>query len=147
MIKRFADFFRKKEIIEEPVETQKELNKRLMNSIENGDYWAFTDAIQKGADINHESIEMGYTGAPEEYTITPLTSCIMHGEDKMIKDLLNLGVELNYPDKTVDDDIYDYILKIMGKEDGGNIIKLLIKKYPNYMEERKLRIDSKKYNI
>jgi len=138
MIKKFKDFFNKHTLRyeQEVPKTQKELDLYMLTAIDDDSYESFVDAIERGADINR-SVDTG-----KGYLIDALTSCVMLSRIKMLKYLINKGVDI------FNNNNYNYIMKMMiDKKDRKEIFNVISKKYPNFEEELAIRKDAKKYNL
>ena len=135
MIEKFKDFFKNRSFKyeQEIPKTQDELDTYLLDAIGDDSYESFVDAIERGADIN-KSID-----TERGYLINPLVTCIMLDKIKMIKYLINVGVDF--------DEHYDYMMKMISKEYRMEIVKLILKKYPNFYKEREKKKDANKYNL
>lgn len=157
-LSKYKDFFKKTNLLDVDKDdfTQEELDNRLDEFIRKDNYYEFCDIIKKGADINKWTKNYKFTNyfAPDGtvqsqinpndfYYTTPLIFCIMLGEVKFIKFLVDRGVDLiNQPE-----DIYDYIIKMFGAEDGKKVINYIIKKRPSFMSDRESKLTANKYNI
>jgi len=143
MIKKFESFFSKKKV--NPL-YQDKLDAKLDEAILRQDYYAFIDIIKKGANINKYTKNSGYPNSfysEGKYYTTPLIDCIMRDLIKFIKYLIDCEVDLF--DQPMD--IYDYINKILEPKYRKEVIDYIIKKHPDFMEERERRNDVKKYNL
>ena len=117
---------------------------RLNNSIENFDYFNFNDSINKGADINNVTVG-GQDISQNNYYVSHLILCLIYSNMKMFKRLIELNVELI--NVITDDDIYDYINKILSPLELGIAIKHILKKHPDFIKDVEIRKNTKKYNI
>ena len=162
MFTKFKDFFKQKEPKLDTRQyysntgireyTQEELDDNLFKSISTADYNTFTDMIKRGANINKvENLDY-------ERTRSPLTNIIYgwrymeRDRFKFLKVLFESGVNLfDYtelgPEGTFEVDIYDSINKLVEPEYRQKTIDCLLKNYPNYMEERELKMNVNKYNL
>lgn len=159
MFTKFKDFFKEKTltnklqyVTDNGVEeyTQDELDDNLFDAIDKNDYVTFVDMIERGANINKVK-EYG-----SDRIWTPLTSCLYSdgsNQIKFLKYLINSGVELFgnkiYSfDEIEEVDIYgDINTLIFDKKDKQEIMNCILKKHPDFMEEREMRMKSNKYNL
>jgi len=145
MFKKFKDYISNNSTASSNIEeSQEELNFMLNNSIRTCDYCDFNYSINKGADINNITIG-GKDKDDDDYYVSPLILCIIYDRIKMFKKLIDLNVDLI--NVISDDDIYDYIMKMMTVDNRKNIIKYIIEKHPDFMKDYEIRQNSKKYNI
>jgi ankyrin repeat protein len=131
MIKKLKDFINSHTLkYEQDIpKTQEELSTYLLTAIRDNSYESFVDAIKRGADVNF------IKGA----NITPLLMCIYGDKIEMVKYLINAGADFF--------DYYDYMKKLLNEKDFKDVLKVILKKYPNFEEEIKMRKDAKKYNL
>lgn len=156
MIKKFKDFFKKKNTDNNLVNySQKEIDDNLLKSIKYEDYNAFDKMLKLGANVN----QVVDDGSGRNFTTTPLLQCIfaMINEDlryKFICKLIDYNVDLfgniaYTPRGPYEVDIYeilsDKILSYHTKND--EILKYILQERPNFLQERDIRQNINKYNL
>ena len=126
--------------------TQDELDDNLFDAIKNHDYSTFVDMIERGANIN----KVKNFGRDE--IITPLTKVIYHMafenyQAKFLKYLINSGVELFEDYIGENFDVIKCINTLVFQNDRKDVIDCILKKHPDFMKEREVRMVSNKYNL
>jgi len=150
----FKTFLKKKKSI---IYTQDELDNKLFDSIYSHNYKLFCEMIKLGANINIvktlPSLIYYY------FDMSPL-QCIIYNwkgsnkkQYKFLKVLFESNANLsgtmynNYPVMLYEFDAYETIIGKINSKYKENILNCLIKNYPNYMKEKKLKEDINKYNL
>jgi len=140
----FSNYFKEPEI--EP-QTQEELDKQLYDAIVNvTDFFSAADALNKGANPNQVQDE----GRGYEYSLLMIAST--NGDMKLIEKLIEHGADVYFRayqweyDRDVKD-YFDFVNNVCFFEYRPKIKKIILKYHPDFMEERELRKDTKKYNL
>ena len=122
----------------------------IFYSIEHDDWWGFIDAIKKGADLDK----------PGEDGYTPMLSCIMKNEPRMLVELINAGADVyafyEFKSSDPDDedfdkdyevaDTWDLICKLM-PQNKDKILKVILKKHPDFFKGREQRKAEETFGI
>jgi hypothetical protein len=107
-------------------------------------YWDFMEALEKGADINN--VRMG-----KWFEENPLIYATYSSQKDMVVELLKKGADpfWIYKESEVEGtiDFYHLMEKLFPDKEKKKIRKVLFKIYPNFLEERELRLNANKYNL
>lgn len=149
MFTKFKDFFKEKtpEILKKY--SQEELDEKMYDSIDSGDYDTFVDMIKKGANVNKIKTD------GKEYT--PLSRCVTHKTEvsekervKFIKYLINSGAEVFEQKFGTGESYIDFFILItlmFNKENSDEVKDCILKNHSDFIEQRDMRKNSNKYNL